>query len=88
MLTSALGNPLVAVGDETGAIRLLESDKDQAPGFGGVLFTTCSWNFIDTQTETDFVRLPSHDNAIFDISISKDDVLMVSSMHNILMLLN
>ena len=37
MLKSALGNPLVAVGDETGAIRLLESDKDQAPGFGGAL---------------------------------------------------
>lgn len=44
--------------------------------------------FIDTQTETDFVRLPSHDNAIFDISISNDDILMVSPMHNILMLLN
>ncbi|PWW79514.1 WD40 repeat-like protein [Tuber magnatum] len=55
-------NPLVAIGDETGAIRLLESDKDQAPGF-----------------ETDFVRLPSHDNAIFDISISGDDVSMATA---------
>ena len=89
MLTSALGNPLVAVGDETGAIRLLESDKDQAPGFGGVLsLQLTAGTLIDTRTETDFVRLPSHDNAIFDISISKDDVLMVSPMHDMLMFLN
>ncbi|RPA95199.1 WD40 repeat-like protein [Choiromyces venosus 120613-1] len=62
VLTSALVNPLVAIGDETGSIRLVESDKDQAPGF-----------------EKSYVELPSHDNAIFDISISKDDGLMATA---------
>lgn len=36
-------NSLVAVGDESGAVRLIESAKDEAPGFG----TSTKHHFIN-----------------------------------------
>ncbi|KAI5788632.1 WD repeat protein [Pyronema domesticum] len=48
---------LVAVGDESGSVRLIETALDESPGF-----------------ITPYLVFPCHDNAIFDMSWSPDDI--------------
>ena len=49
----------MAISDETGAIRLL----DTAPNDEGIM--------------TEYLRMTCHDNAVFDISWSADDLKLV-----------
>jgi WD40 repeat protein len=56
MLTRFPECSLVAIGDESGLVRLLESSKDVEPGFG-----------------KDWYTIQCHENAVFDLSWSKDD---------------
>jgi len=59
----AIANSLVAVSDEVGEIRLLDTDISSPTGISN-----------------EHLRMHCHDNAIFDISWSYDDMKLVSPL--------
>src|SRR5579859_62688 len=58
-----LANSLMAVSDEAGAVRLLDTAATQETGI-----------------TKEYIRMQCHDNAVFDISWSADDMKLVKSL--------
>jgi hypothetical protein len=58
-----IANSLMAVSDEAGAVRLLDTAPTQETGI-----------------TKEYIRMQCHDNAVFDISWSADDMKLVKPL--------